>query len=214
MSFIAQTSRQENSNWNCNCNCNCNSIWGKSLDNGRALELWTRTGTMRWSTAAGRCSKLTGSSWCRQSSAISTFWSCYKSQRQAKGRGQHAGVPLQIRANEGERESAQLWSGKSQKVKPQNIQEDQNGFKYKVGNNEVPAKCGRFSQREGCTNGSSERSGIVGSTQCVLASWLIKVIIKICLCLADWPSSILSRTYPGLRLNSSSSSTSFFYEFN
>lgn len=78
----------------------------------------------------------------------------------------------------------------------------------------MPAKCGRFSQREGCTNGSSERSGIVGNTQCVLASWLIKVIIKICLCLADWPSSILSRTYPGLRLNSSSSSTSFFYEFN
>lgn len=119
MSFIAQTSRQSNSNSNCNCNCNCNSIWGKSLDNGRALELWTRTGTMRWSTAAGRCSKLTGSSWCRQSSAISTFWSCYKSQRQAKGRGEHAGVPLQIRANEGGRESAQLWSGKSQKVKPQ-----------------------------------------------------------------------------------------------
>lgn len=116
MSFIAQTSRQSNSNWNCNCNCNCNSIWGKSLDNGRALELWTRTGTMRWSIAAGRCSKLTGSSWCRQSSAISTFWSCYKSQRQAKA---ESNTRVFLFRSERTRESARLWSGKSQKVKPQ-----------------------------------------------------------------------------------------------
>lgn len=62
--------------------------------------------------------------------------------------------------------------------------------------------------------GQNGRGESATHTQCVLASWLIKVIIKICLCLADWPSSILCLIYPGLRLNSSSSSTSFFYEFN